>query len=71
VFTQYGPQARKVLEALLDKYADTGISNIEDIRVLTLDPLSQLGTPQEIVENFGGADGYKRALNDIKKELYA
>jgi type I restriction enzyme R subunit len=69
VFTKYGEQARKVLEALLDKYADTGIENIEDIKVLQLDhfhnwvrhrnssrqsPFSQLGTAPELIKAFGG-----------------
>ena len=45
-FAKYGEQARQVLEALLDKYADTGVENIEDIKILTLDPLKDMGTRQ-------------------------
>ena len=52
-FSKYGEQARKVLEALLDKYADEGIENIEDIKILTVNPFNKIGTPVEIVNLFG------------------
>ena len=71
VFSQYGESARKVLEALLDKYADTGVENIEDIKILTLDPLSRLGTPAELVKAFGGKTGYQTAIHTLKQALYA
>ena len=51
-FTQYGEQAHKVLEALLDKYADEGIENIEDMKILQVNPLDQFGSPVEIIELF-------------------
>ena len=70
-FTKYGVQARKVLEALLDKYADTGIENIEDLKVLQLEPFSQMGTAPEIVNSFGGKPGYLKALKELEHELYA
>jgi len=70
VFTQYGDQARKVLEALLDKYADTGIESIESMNVLQLDPISKLGTPIELVNAFGGKDKYMRALHKLESLLY-
>jgi type I restriction enzyme R subunit len=54
VFTKYGETARKVLEALLDKYADQGVTSIEDTKILQLDPFSDLGTPVELVRSFGG-----------------
>ncbi len=69
-FAKYGAQARLVLEALLDKYADTGIENIEDIKVLTIDPLSKLGTASELVEAFGGKPGYLKALRELEQQLY-
>lgn len=69
-FTRYGGQARKVLEALLDKYADTGIENIESMNVLQLDPLSGFGTPLEIVQTFGGKAQYQAALRELEKQLY-
>jgi type I restriction enzyme, R subunit len=52
VFTAYGEQARKILEALLDKYADEGIENIEDIKFLKINPFDHFGTPMEIVNIF-------------------
>ena len=70
VFTKYGEQARKVLEALLDKYADEGIENIEDIKVLKVNPFDKFGTPTEIIKLFGGKPQYLQALNQLEKELY-
>ena len=69
-FTQYGEQARKVLEALLDKYADEGIENIEDMKILQVNPLDQFGSPVEIVELFGGKQQYWQALAELEQEIY-
>ena len=69
-FTQYGEQARKVLDALLDKYADEGIENIEDMKVLRVHPLSKFGSPVEIVNIFGGRTEYQRALGVLKSAIY-
>ncbi|WP_198001130.1 EcoAI/FtnUII family type I restriction enzme subunit R [Gimesia fumaroli] len=69
-FTEYGEQARLVLEALLDKYADEGISNLEDISVLNVDPFSQWGTPVEIIQAFGGKSQFLEAVNKLKNMLY-
>ncbi|MEP2759030.1 MAG: DEAD/DEAH box helicase family protein [Hyphomicrobiales bacterium] len=70
VFTEYGEQARKVLEALLDKYADEGIENIENIKVLKVNPFDQFGTPTEIIKLFGGKQQYLHALTQLEHELY-
>lgn len=70
-FTKYGEQASKVLEALLEKYADTGIENIDDIKILTLDPFSKMGTASELVSAFGGKPGYIAALHELENQLYA
>jgi type I restriction enzyme R subunit len=70
VFTRYGDQARKVLEALLEKYADEGIENIEDIKILRVNPFDQFGTPTEIIKFFGGKQQYIQALTQLEKELY-
>jgi len=70
-FTKYGDQARKVLEALLEKYADTGIENIDDIKILTLDPFSKMGTASELISAFGGKPGYIAALHELENQLYA
>jgi type I restriction enzyme R subunit len=69
-FTKYGEQARKVLEALLDKYADEGIENIEDMKILRVKPLDQFGSPVEIIELFGGKKQYLKALAELEQEIY-
>jgi len=70
VFTKYGDKARAVMEALIDKYADAGIESIEDIKILTLDPLSALGTPSELIDAFGGKQAYLKAVHDLEESLY-
>lgn len=69
-FTRYGEQARKVLEALLDKYADEGIEDIESMEVLKVKPLTDYGSPVEIVREFGNKEGYLEAVKELEKELY-
>jgi len=69
-FIKYGEQARKVLEALLDKYADEGIENIEDMKILRVNPLDQFGSPMEIVQLFGGKKQYLKALSELEQEIY-
>ena len=70
-FTKYGDQARNVLEALLDKYADEGIENIESMEVLQVKPLSNFGSTLEIVNGiFGSRENYLRAIKDLENELY-
>ena len=70
VFTRYGDQAKKVLEALLEKYADEGIENIEDIKILKVTPFDQIGTPTEIIKLFGGKAQYTQALTQLEHALY-
>jgi type I restriction enzyme, R subunit len=67
---KYQGKAREVVEALLDKYADTGINSVEDIEVLKIDPFRQYGAPLEIVNWFGGADKYREAVSELEKEIY-
>lgn len=70
-FSKYGEQARKVLDALLDNYADEGILSIENTRVLKLKPFSTIGTPYEIInEAFGGKANYEMALRELENELF-
>ncbi len=71
VFTQYGPVARKVLDALLDKYADEGIATIEADTVLSVQPFTALGSPAELVRSFGGRPQYLGALQTLERALYA
>ncbi|MCO6489589.1 MAG: DEAD/DEAH box helicase family protein [Phaeodactylibacter sp.] len=69
-FTKYGEQARKVLEGILDKYADQGIEEIETMKVLQIDPFRQMGTPRQITDLFGGKKGYLAALRELEEALY-
>lgn len=69
-WTKYGEQARHVLNALLDKYAERGIENIEDMKILTVEPLKDMGTPAEIVKIFGGKSQYLAALRELEAEIY-
>ena len=70
VFTRYGEQARAVLDALLDKYADEGLVSVEDLGVLRVQPLSDLGTPMELVRHFGGRNEYIAAVQELAEALY-
>ncbi|MFZ4740405.1 MAG: EcoAI/FtnUII family type I restriction enzme subunit R [Bacteroidales bacterium] len=69
-FTKYGELAKKVLETLLDKYADEGIENIESMEVLKVKPLTQYGSPMEIIKEFGSKEKYLDALKELENELY-
>ena len=71
IFTQYGPVARQVLETLLDKYADEGITTIESDAVLRVQPFTDLGSPVELIRSFGGRPQYLQALATLERELYA
>jgi type I restriction enzyme R subunit len=70
-FTRYGEQARLVLEALLDKYADEGVAHIEETQILTIAPFTEFGTPLEIIRAFGGLDQYQQAVHELEEALYA
>jgi type I restriction enzyme R subunit len=69
-FTKYGDQARKVLETLLDKYADEGVENIESIEVLRVKPFDEYGSPIEIISEFGSKQKYFEAVRELENELY-
>lgn len=70
-FTQYGEAAQAVLSALLDKYADEGVTHIEKPQILTIAPFPQFGTPMEIVKQFGGMAHYQQAIQQLEQQLYA
>ncbi len=69
-FTKYGEQARQVLDALLNKYADVGLEPVESMEVLKVQPFNRLGTPVEIVRAFGGREKYLQAVRELESELY-
>ena len=70
VFGKYGERARAVLQALLDKYAEGGVRSVESLDILKVDPLTDLGTPVEIVRLFGGKEAYLSAIRELESELY-
>jgi type I restriction enzyme R subunit len=70
-FTKYNEAAQQVLNNLLDKYADVGVTEIESKDVLKVSPFDKMGRPLEIVKNaFGSPHGYKEALSDLERALY-
>jgi type I restriction enzyme, R subunit len=71
VFAKYGDTARRVIEALIDKYADEGLATLESMDVLKVPPLNTLGSPVELVRAFGGRAQYDAALHTLERELYA
>lgn len=70
VFAKHGEQARAVLRALLDKYADEGVLNLDDTNVLRIPPLNTLGTPVQLIKVFGGKAGFEDAVHALQNELY-
>lgn len=68
--SKYGQKAKKVLEGLLDKYADQGLEHIEDIKILKVNPFNKIGSPIEIISDFGGKDSYLMAIRDLEKQIY-
>ncbi|WP_425601347.1 EcoAI/FtnUII family type I restriction enzme subunit R [Bradyrhizobium ontarionense] len=70
VFGKYGGQARAVLDALLAKYADEGVLNLDDTNILRIPPLSELGTPLELIKAFGDRPAFERAVHELQSSLY-
>ncbi len=70
VFTRYGPQARAVLEALLTKYQDEGMLNLDDPRVLQIAPFDRMGTPVQLIREFGNRAGFEAAVHELQSALY-
>ena len=67
---KYSDTAQKVIEALLDKYANDGIKDIEDTKVLELKEFAQIGSPLKIVKAFGGKEAYQKAVKELENEIY-
>ncbi|HEX9941135.1 MAG TPA: DEAD/DEAH box helicase family protein [Thermoanaerobaculia bacterium] len=70
VFTKYGPQAHAVLDALLEKYQDEGITDLDDPRILKVAPFDTMGTPVELLKTFGGRSGFEQAVHEMQSALY-
>jgi type I restriction enzyme R subunit len=71
IFTKYGPQARAVLNVLLQKYQDQGPAVLGDVRVLAIPPLNSMGTPVELLKSFGGREQFSQAVYELQSALYA
>lgn len=67
---KYSDIAQKVIEALLDKYSNDGIKDIEDTKVLELKEFAQIGSPLKIVKAFGGKEAYQKAVQELENEIY-
>ncbi|MFN7332399.1 MAG: type I restriction-modification enzyme R subunit C-terminal domain-containing protein, partial [bacterium] len=70
IFTKYGPQARAVLDALLTKYADEGVLNLDDAHVLKIAPFTSMGSVLELVRAFGGKQEFEQAVQELQTDLY-
>ena len=70
VFTKYGPQARAVLDALLEKYRDEGVLNLDDTNVLRISPFSDMGSVVQLIKAFGGKEGFEKAVHELQDALY-
>ena len=69
-FSQYEGKAKKVLEAVLHKYIESGVTSIEDTSVLNLKPLSDMGSPVELVNAFGKRKDFEKAVSELENQLY-
>lgn len=67
---KYSDIAQQVIEALLDKYANGGIKEIEDTKVLQLKEFAKIGSPMKIVKAFGGKEAYQKAVQELENEIY-
>jgi type I restriction enzyme, R subunit len=70
VFTKYGPQARAVLDALLEKYRDEGVLNLDDANVLKVTPFTAMGSVVQLINAFGGKEGFEKAVHEMQDALY-
>lgn len=69
-FSKYSGGARAVLEILLDKYMNQGITEVEDIKVLSLSDFANYGKPAKIVKLFGGKEKYEEAVKELEENIY-
>ncbi|MFC3205612.1 EcoAI/FtnUII family type I restriction enzme subunit R [Aquamicrobium soli] len=70
VFTRYGPQARAVLDALLEKYRDEGVLNLDDANVLKVTPFTAMGSVVQLINAFGGKQGFDQAVREMQDAIY-
>jgi len=70
VFAKYGPQARAVLDALLAKYQDEGVLNLDDPRIFQISPFDSMGTPLQLIKQFGTRTDFEHAVHELQAALY-
>ncbi|HEY5793723.1 MAG TPA: DEAD/DEAH box helicase family protein [Bosea sp. (in: a-proteobacteria)] len=70
VFTKYGAQARAVLDALLEKYRDEGVLNLDDTNVLRIAPFNGMGSVVQLIKAFGGKEGFEKAVHELQDAIY-
>ena len=70
VFTKYGKQARAVLEALLAKYQDEGITGLDNAKILEIQPFASMGTPLQLIRQFGDKARFETAVHELQDALY-
>jgi len=70
VFSKYGPQARAVLDALLLKYQDDGVLDLDDPRILQVSPFDAMGTPVQLIKQFGTRSDFEEAVHELQDALY-
>ena len=70
MFAKYGEQARAVLDALLTKYADEGVLNLDDTNVLRIAPFTSMGSVVQLVNAFGGKPAFEQAVHELQSALY-
>ncbi len=69
-FSKYGEKAQRILEALLEKYADDPPQNLADVQLLRVNPFATMGTPVELIQAFGSKQAYQQAVYELESELY-
>jgi len=70
-FSKYEEEAREVIKALLEKYKDDGVSDIESMKVLQLKEFRKIGSPKQIIKSFGSRKEYEKAIKELENKLYA
>ena len=70
VFAKYGGLARAVLDALLAKYADEGVLNLDDANVLRIAPFTAMGSVMQLITAFNGREGFEKAVHELQDALY-
>ena len=70
IFTKYGPKARVVLETLLIKYQDDGVTDLRDPHILQIAPFDEMGTPVQLIGEFGTRSDYEAAVRELEAALY-